>query len=54
MGYFLGFKLYLIINQYRQVIRFHLTTGNIADNNHDLLRNLLQNIPQAVYGDKEY
>jgi len=54
MGWFFGFKLHLIINQYGQLVRFQLTTGNVADNNHDLLRRLLQDIDQVVYGDKGY
>ncbi|GEM_PF-4816752 len=45
MVWFFGFKLHLISNQYGQIVRFQLTTGNIADNNHDLLRHFLQDMP---------
>lgn len=32
MGWFLGFKLHLVVNQVVQVVTFDLTTGNVADN----------------------
>jgi len=54
MGYFFGFKLHLIINQYGQFVRFQLTKGNVADNNADLLRHILQDIEQTIYGDRGY
>lgn len=54
MGWFFGFKLHVIINQYGQLVRFQLTTGNVADNNHHLLRHILKAIDQTVYGDKGY
>ena len=54
MGWFFGFKLHVIINQYGQLVRFQLTTGNVAHNNHHLLQHRLKDIDQTVYGDKGY
>jgi len=54
IGWFFRFKLHLISNQYEQIVRFQLTMGNVVDNNHDLLRRLLQDIDQTIYGDKGY
>lgn len=55
MGWFYGFKLHLVINEYGQMVDFHLTPGNIADNNHCLLLDfLLSKVYGKVFGDKGY
>lgn len=54
MGWFFGFKLHLVVNQIGQVVAFDLTTGNVADNNQNLLKKLLANLQGYCIGDKGY
>ncbi|MEM1358236.1 MAG: IS982 family transposase [Bacteroidota bacterium] len=53
-GFFYGFKVHLIINNLGQIMQFAFTPANVADNNHDLLRQLSQGIKGRCYGDKGY
>lgn len=53
-GWFYGFKLHLVINQYGQIVHFRLTAGNVADNNHKLLTKMFSNLSGFFYGDKGY
>ena len=53
-GWFYGFKLHLIINNLGQIVLFKITTGNIADNNHDLLESIADGIQGFLYGDRGY
>jgi hypothetical protein len=53
-GWFFGFKLHAIINQKGQLVVLRITTGNVADNNGDLLQQLTQRIKGFLYGDKGY
>lgn len=54
VGWFYGFKLHLIINQFAQIVRFKITTGRIADNNQNLLEQFLSDLKGSFYGDKGY
>jgi hypothetical protein len=54
MGWFFGFKLHIVINHQGQIINFALTTGNVADNNKDLLIKLLEHLKGKLFGDKGY
>lgn len=53
-GYFYGLKIHLIINDIGEVVDFVITPGNVADNNKNLLRQLLQDVKGKVFGDKGY
>ena len=53
-GWFFGFKLHLVINELGEIVAFKITTGNVADNNHDVLKGLLKGLPGMVFGDKGY
>jgi len=53
-GWFYGFKLHLVINSHGEITNFHITPGNIADNNHDLLESVTQNVFGKLVGDKGY
>ena len=53
-GWFFGFKVHLIINQRGEIINFIFTPGNVADNNHDVLRHLFEGIRGKCFGDKGY
>jgi DDE family transposase len=44
MGWFYGLKLHLLINHLGQFVSFLVTPANIADNNHSVLRDLLQGL----------
>lgn len=53
-GWFFGLKLHLIVNEKGELISLQITSGNVADNNHDLLRTLLKNTHGKIFGDKGY
>jgi hypothetical protein len=54
MGWFYGLKLHLVINHLGEVVSFLLTPANIADNNKEVLGNLLQGLQAKCCGDKGY
>jgi len=53
-GWFFGFKLHLVTNQYRELMRFLITPANVADNNKQVLSYLLSDLQGKCYGDKGY
>jgi hypothetical protein len=53
-GWFFGLKIHLVINNLGEIVSFDLTTGNVADNNHDLLKKLLICLEGKCVGDKGY
>lgn len=53
-GYFHGLKLHMICNQQGEPVRFQLTSGNVSDNNEQLLKKMLEDFEGKVYGDKGY
>jgi len=53
-GWFFGFKVHVIINSKGEVLDFAITSGNIVDNNTEIIEKLMQNIHGKVYGDKGY
>jgi len=54
VGWFFGLKIHLVINNLGQIISFQLSSGNIADNNKDLLKKLLDKLDGCCVGDKGY
>lgn len=54
MGWFYGFKVHLIINNRGELMNFKIAPGNVADNNHEMLRYLSDNLTGTCYGDKGY
>ncbi|GAA4456904.1 IS982 family transposase [Nibrella saemangeumensis] len=54
MGWFYGFKVHLVINQYGQLINFMLTAGNVADNSPAVLTQMLANLQGQCFGDRGY
>jgi hypothetical protein len=54
MGWFYGWKLHLVINQYGQIVNFLLTEGNVADNNAFVLNELLSDLQGQCFGDRGY
>lgn len=54
MGWFYGFKIHFVINHFGQIIDFHLSAGNISDNDENVLAKLTQNIFGKLIGDRGY
>lgn len=54
MGRFFGFKFHLIINHLGKIVDVFISTGNVADNNKDLLRKITENFWGLLIGDKGY
>lgn len=53
-GWFFGFKLHAVVNQFGQLVVFQFTPGNITDNNMDLLEGITAHLKGFLYGDKGY
>jgi len=53
-GWFFGLKIHLVINNLGEIVKFAITPGNIADNNHELLRSLFKGLEGKCVGDKGY
>lgn len=53
-GWFFGLKLFALINQYGQIIRFAITPGNIADNDENFMIKFLDGIKGKVFGDRGF
>ena len=53
-GFFYGYKGHILINSKCEIVDFQLTTGNIADNDKDVLTQLCKNAFGKIYGDKGY
>lgn len=54
MGWFYGLKIHLTINNLGEIISFALTSGNVADNNHALLKKMLSGMQGICVGDRGY
>jgi len=53
-GWFYGLKIHLIINNLGEIIAFDLSAGNVADNNQELLKRMMQGLRGICVGDKGY
>lgn len=53
-GWFFGLKLHLVINNLGEIVAFKITPGNVADNNQNLLKELLDSLEGYCIGDKGY
>jgi hypothetical protein len=53
-GWFYGFKAHLVINQYSELVNFVLTSGNVSDNNGQVLTELLADLQGQCFGDRGY
>lgn len=54
VGWFYGFKVHVVINGWGEIIDFAITTGNIVDNNEQVIEKITKKIYGKVYGDKGY
>lgn len=53
-GWFYGFKLHLIINEYGEIIAFDITAGNCDDRNQRTMDKLTETLWGKLFGDKGY
>lgn len=54
MGWFFGFKLHLVTDEFRNIIDFALTGGNVDDRNRSMIDGLVKKIKGLLIGDKGY
>ena len=54
MGWFFGFKLHVVINHLGEIVAFSITTGNVTDNNRELVKKLTDGLYGKLFGDKGY
>lgn len=53
-GWFYGFKLHLIINEYGEIIAFDISTGNVDDRNPGVIERLTNRLKGKLFGDRGY
>ncbi len=53
-GWFYGFKVHLVINNWGEIVSFDLSAGNRADNSKEILEKLLSHLKGICLGDKGY
>ena len=53
-GWFFGFKLHAVINEFGQLVIFKFTPGNVADNNVHLLKTITARLEGFLFGDAGY
>jgi len=54
MGYFFGFKLYIVINDKGEIIGFVITSGNVDDRQPLQDSNFLKKVAGKLFADKGY
>lgn len=54
VGWFFGFKLHFVINNFGEIIDVCITSGNIADNNKKVAKNITKNLFGKLIADKGY
>lgn len=52
MGWLYGFKLYLIINDKKEIFSFYLTKANVDGRNIKVISSLTENIFGKLFGDR--
>lgn len=53
-GWFYGFKVHLVINNWGEIVSFQLSAANQSDNHVDILTHLLSHLQGICVGDKGY
>ena len=53
-GWFYGFKLHIVINEYGEIISFDITPGNIDDRNKKVMEKLTKPLWGKLFGDRGY
>lgn len=53
-GWFYGFKLHIIVNEYGEIISFTVTPGNTDDRNQRVIESLTKELWGKLFGDRGY
>ena len=53
-GWFYGLKVHIVTNYRGEIMSFCVTSGNVSDNNKDVLVKLTKNVFGLLFGDKGY
>ena len=53
-GWFYGFKLHLVINEYGEILAFNITSGNVDDRNEKVMKKLTKTLWGKLFGDRGY
>jgi hypothetical protein len=54
VGWFYGFKVHVVINKQGEIVDFVITSGNVSDNNANVITHLMQTVWGKIFGDKGY
>jgi hypothetical protein len=54
VGWFYGFKLHLVINEFGEIINFSLTPGNVDDRDRTVFKDLTKDLFGKLFGDRGY
>lgn len=54
MGWFFGFKLHLVTDEYGNIIDFTLTSGNVHDGNKNVVDAIVKKVKGILVGDRGY
>lgn len=54
VGWFFGFKVHLVISHIGEIIDFHITPGNVADNNPDVVHKITNDLFGKLFADRGY
>lgn len=54
VGWFYGFKVHLVISHTGEIIDFHITPGNVADNNLNVVTKITKRLFGRLFADKGY
>lgn len=54
MGWFFGFKLFLVVNAFGEIVKVMFTKGNVADNNMGTMLKLFENLQGLAFADKGF
>ena len=53
-GWFFGFKLFLMVNAFGEIVKVMFTKGNVADNNIGTMLKLFEKLRGLVFADKGF
>jgi hypothetical protein len=54
VGWFYGFKLHIVINEFGEIINFTLTPGNVDDRDRTVFKDLTKDLFGKLFGDRGY
>ena len=54
MGWFFGFKLFLVVNAFGEIVKVMFNKGNVADNNTETMLKLFDNLNGLAFADKGF